>query len=311
MLVKNHPYQFVFYFFGDHEYLNEDTGEVIRKGNSYRGSPYEGKGLNTVFKFITQIMKSERKVLGANYRLDDQIPQKLKIFHHNQCIATIPSAEGETITDIRKNPQMLANALNEWEVFKLRFVRSNGNVQVLVQSQAQEQNKEKQLNEERNSVFRRLSEYCYHKLGYKLSKENNYALYEKIVAHLKIRIKDIPSYYSELQELIDREADQTEVVTPINFKVYEATHERTANEPTSIAETFKRTPKTVTKTQTDVSIFIEAAIDTLSKRYEKTNRKVTEEVRAVFENAFSRCKEITKIDSVFNNYLNQIEQGQF
>ncbi|WP_375560647.1 hypothetical protein ACE193_23620 [Bernardetia sp. OM2101] len=62
MFVKNHPYQFVFYFFGDHEYLDEDTGEVIRKGNCYRGTPYENRGLNTVFKFITQIMKSERKV---------------------------------------------------------------------------------------------------------------------------------------------------------------------------------------------------------------------------------------------------------
>ena len=299
MLVKNHPYQFVFYFFGDHEYFNEDTGEVIRKGNSYRGSPYEGKGLNTVFKFITQIMKSERKVLGSQYRLEDQIPQKLKIFHNNQCIATIPSAEGETITDIRKNPQMLANALNEWEVFKMRFVRSSGNVQALVESQAQEQNKEQRLNDERNSVFKRLSEYCYHTLGYKLNKENNYYLYEKIVAHLKIRIKDISDSFSELKELIDKEARQTEDVTvPIDEAIL-------------VGETFQRTPKTLTKTQTDLSVFIEAAIDTLSKTYEKTNRKTSNEVRAVFENAFSRCKDVSRIDTVFTNYLTQIEQGLF
>ncbi|WP_375560649.1 hypothetical protein ACE193_23630 [Bernardetia sp. OM2101] len=235
--------------------------------------------------------------------MEDQIPQKLKIFHHNKCIATIPSAEGETITNIKRDPQMLVNALNEWERFKMRFMSSKGNVQALAEPQIQVQNKEKQLNEERNSVFRQLNEYCYYTLGYKLNKENNYYLYEKIVARLKIRIKDIPNSYTELKELIDKEANENQVTAPTDLDV--------AYEPILVAKTFKRTPKTITKTQTDLSVFIEAAIDTLSKTYEKTNRKATYEVRAVFENALSRCKEVSKIDAVFTNFITQIEQGQF
>lgn len=291
MLVKTHPYQFVFYFVGDHEFINHDTGEVVKKGNSYRGSPYENKGLNTVFKFITQIMKSERKVLGSQYSIDDQIPQKLKIFHNNQCIVTIPEAEGETITNIHKDKEMLVNALNEWERFKMRFIRNNGNVKAIEEVQQPKNDKEtelQRLNEERRIVFSKLSDYSSKLLGYELKKSTNIHLYEKIVMLLKSRIKDIPNYYTELQELIDKEVQEKEVFEPLVF----------SQNQTAVAE--------LTHTE-----WIESYIEILSNEYEKTSRKATKTVKKTFESAFSRCKDVSKLNAVFDNYLTEIKEGRF
>lgn len=321
-------YRIVLLFWGESDYLDTETGAIESSQKAYRLQPKYGKTLMDLFPYFTKAIKGE--TFKGNF------PRKLMIYEGKNEIFRLPEGQS-TITDRAGNLHQRLHYLKEWRECTEMYIRTNGR-QFRVEKQPTQhqpiqkvatvsvplvkqvptetiESQETRLKNERNDVFYKLSDYCNEKLGYKLNKSTNFNLFEKIVANIKIQIKDIPDFYEEGKLIIDKEVEETSTFKPLLEDNPFGLPLEDDNEPVEVVgainTAFKKTTKATTKTQTDLSIFIDAAIETLSKLYEKTNRKATDEVKKVFENAFSRCKDVSKIDAVFTNFQYQIEKGEF
>lgn len=317
-------YRIVLLFWGEADYLDTETGAIESSQKAYRLQPKYGKTVIDLFPYFTKAIKGE--TFKGNF------PRKLMIYQDDKEIFRLPEGQG-TITDRAGNLHQRLHHLKEWRECTDMYIRTKGRqfraakqptqpqpiqkvatVSVpLVKQEPTEtiESQEIRLKNERNAVFYKLSDYCNEKLGYKLHKETNYHLFEKIVANIRIQIKDIPDFYEEGKLIIDKEVEETQPFEPFLVEDH--------SEQVEVINTaFKKTPKTLTNSVPLGEIVVNldnmkaTFVDFIASDYKRITKSVaTEEQMKKFRNVFSRCKTKEKLDAAYTNFVSQIEKGQF